>query len=140
MEKRTKILATVGPSSDSVDILESMIRAGVNAFRLNFSHGSHEYHSQTFNNIKEAEKRVGKRVGILQDLCGPKIRVGKLKYDFELQQDDLIEFHKNPTEGEKIAEGRYKLSINQPQILNLLKIDELIYLYDGNIQTKVVDI
>ncbi|MDR0666617.1 MAG: pyruvate kinase [Campylobacteraceae bacterium] len=140
MEKRTKILATVGPSSDSVDILEGMIKAGVNVFRLNFSHGSHEYHSQTFNNIKEAEKRVGKRVGILQDLCGPKIRVGKLKYDFELQPDDMIEFHISQIEGEKTAKGRYKLSINQPQILTLLKKGELIYLHDGNIQTKVIDI
>ncbi|MDR1975694.1 MAG: pyruvate kinase [Campylobacteraceae bacterium] len=139
MEKKTKILATVGPSSDSVEILEGLIRAGVNVFRLNFSHGTHEYHSQTFKNIKEAERIVGRRVGILQDLCGPKIRVGKLKYDFELRQDDLIEFHTSAIEGEKIGEGRYKLSINQPQILKLLKVGELIYLYDGNIQTKVVE-
>ncbi|MDR1285181.1 MAG: pyruvate kinase [Campylobacteraceae bacterium] len=138
MEKKTKILATVGPSSDSVDTLEGLIRAGVNVFRLNFSHGSHEYHSQTFNNIKEAEKRVGKRVGILQDLCGPKIRIGKLKYDFDLKQGDLIEFHAKQADGEKIDEGRYKLSINQPQILKLLKVGEPIYLYDGNIQTEII--
>jgi pyruvate kinase len=139
VEKRTKILATVGPSSDSIEILEGLIRAGVNVFRLNFSHGTHEYHSKTFNNIKEAEKKVGTRVGVLQDLCGPKIRVGKLKYDFELKQDDLIEFHIEQLEGEKIAANRYKLSINQPRILSLLKDGELIYLYDGNIQTKVVE-
>ncbi|MDR0408522.1 MAG: pyruvate kinase [Campylobacteraceae bacterium] len=140
MEKKTKILATVGPSSDSIDMLEGLIKAGVNVFRLNFSHGSHEYHSQTFNNIKEAEKRTNKRVGILQDLCGPKIRIGKLKYDFELKQNDLIEFHTKQIDGEKIGEGRYKLSINQPQVLKLLKVGESIYLYDGNIQTKIINI
>ncbi|MFV0480709.1 MAG: pyruvate kinase [Campylobacteraceae bacterium] len=140
MEKKTKILATVGPASDSVEILEGLIKAGVNVFRLNFSHGSHEYHSQTLKNIKEAEKKVGRRVGVLQDLCGPKIRVGKLKSDFELKQNDILEFHKEQIEGEQIGAAHYKLSINQPQILPLLKVDEFIYLYDGNIRTKVLEI
>lgn len=140
MDKKTKILATVGPASDSVEILEGLIRAGVNVFRLNFSHGTHEYHSQTLTKIKEAEKKVGLRVGVLQDLCGPKIRVGKLKNSFELKINDTIEFHKSEILGEQISSSHYKLSINQPTVLSLLKIDEYIFLYDGNIRTIVTQV
>ena len=137
MKKRTKILATVGPASDSVEVLTKLIEAGVNVFRLNFSHGSHEYHLNTLNNIKEAEKNSGKKAGILQDLSGPKIRIGKVKDNFLLKENDVIRFYKNELIGEQIDETSYKVSINQPQILDILKVDELIYLYDGNIKTKV---
>lgn len=138
--KKTKILATVGPASDSVEVLEGLIKAGVNVFRLNFSHGTHEYHSQTLKNIRQASKNVGIKVGILQDICGPKIRVGKLKEDFLLKTGDKLTFVKENIVGEKTDENSYKLCINQPQILDMLKVDEYIYLYDGIIRAKVVKI
>lgn len=140
MQKKTKILATIGPASDSSSVLEGLIRAGVNVFRLNFSHGDHAYHSKILGKIRQVEKKVGKRVGVLQDICGPKIRVGKLKEDFELKSGDLLEFSRQEVLGKKIEKGRYKLSINQPEILDLLKEDEYIYLYDGNIRTRVVEV
>lgn len=140
MKKRTKILATVGPASDSLSVLEGLVRAGVNVFRLNFSHGDHEYHLKTLQKIREVEKRVKKRVGVLQDICGPKIRVGKLKSDFELKSGDLLEFSRDELTGKKIDKKRYVLSINQPQVLDLLKEDEYIYLYDGNIRARVVEV
>jgi len=140
MYKRTKILATVGPASDSLETLEGLINAGVNVFRLNFSHGSHEYHEATLSKIRQASKNVGRDVGVLQDICGPKIRVGQLEYDFDLHEGDTLEFLKEPIKGYKVAQGEYKLSINQPQILNLLNVNEYIYLYDGLIRTKVVSI
>ena len=140
MYKRTKILATVGPASDSVEILEGMINAGVNVFRLNFSHGSHEYHEETLAKIRQASKNVGRDVGVLQDICGPKIRVGKLECDFDLKEGDTLEFVKTVITGQKVEDGKYKLSINQPQILELLKENEYIYLYDGTIRTKVISV
>ena len=138
MEKKTKILATVGPASDSLEILEGLIRAGVNVFRLNFSHGTHEYHLKTLNTIRQAAKNVGKMVGVLQDICGPKIRVGKLDSDFLLKKGDVLEFNREELIGKKIEEGSYKLSINQPQILDMLSIGEQIFLYDGIIRTTVI--
>lgn len=138
MYKRTKILATVGPASDSLETLEGMINAGVNVFRLNFSHGSHEYHEATLAKIRQASKNVGRDVGVLQDICGPKIRVGQLEHDFDLKEGDTLEFVKREIIGVQESDNKYKLSINQPQILNLLKEGEYIYLYDGNIRTKVV--
>jgi pyruvate kinase len=140
MYKRTKILATVGPASDTLETLEGMINAGVNVFRLNFSHGTHEYHEATLAKIRQASKNVGRDVGVLQDICGPKIRVGQLEHDFELKEGDTLEFLKEPIVGKKTGDGTYKLSINQPQILNLLNVDEYIYLYDGIIRTKVISI
>ncbi len=140
MDKKTKILATVGPASDSVEVLEGLIRAGVNLFRLNFSHGTHEYHKNILKNIKTAEKNVGIRVGVLQDICGPKIRVGKLKSDFDLKPEDKLIFKREEIEGRQINESSYELSINQPNVLDMLKVGEYIYLYDGNIRTEVVKI
>jgi len=138
--KKTKILATVGPASDSVEVLEGLIKAGVNVFRLNFSHGTHEYHSNTLKKIREASLNTKIKVGILQDICGPKVRVGKLKEDFYLTKGDKITFIKDIIEGEKTSEGNYKLSINQPQILDMLKVGEYIYMYDGIIKAKVIQI
>lgn len=76
--RRTKIVATVGPASSEHEMLEALLRAGVDVMRLNFSHGEQEIHRQTFHRIREASVRVGREVAILQDLQGPKIRVGRL--------------------------------------------------------------
>ncbi len=135
--KKTKILATVGPASESIEVLEGMLKAGVDVFRLNFSHGTHDYHKKILKNIKIAEKNVGKRVGILQDICGPKIRVGKLDEDFNLKPKDLMIFLRKEIIGKQIGEHKYELSINQHNVLDMLKVGDYIYLHDGNIRTRV---
>ena len=140
MKKRTKILATIGPASDSLEMIESLIRAGVNVFRLNFSHGSHEYHYDVLQKIREVERKSGLFVGILQDISGPKIRVGKLQEPFELKENDTIEFVKDEILGVKIDDTSYKTCINQPTILTQLKVGEYIYLYDGMIRTEVIEV
>ena len=76
--RHTRIVATVGPSSDTPATLDALMRAGVNVFRLNFSHGTHESHRATFNRIRESASRADRIVAILQDLSGPKIRIGRL--------------------------------------------------------------
>lgn len=79
MSRHTKIVATLGPSSSSLEMLEHMIRAGVDIVRLNFSHGSANDHIERAQRVREAAKKVGRSVGILADLQGPKIRVGKFQ-------------------------------------------------------------
>ncbi|MBE0498991.1 MAG: pyruvate kinase [Campylobacterales bacterium] len=140
MKRRSKILATVGPSSNDVQSLEKMIRAGVNVFRLNFSHGTHEEHEQVLKNIRTAMANCGWIVGVLQDICGPKVRVGELEAPFHLKTGDRLVFMREVTKGYQESEDRYILSINQPSILDLLKVDEYIYLYDGRIRVRVNEI
>jgi pyruvate kinase len=76
--RRAKIIATIGPSSNTIEMLEKMILAGMNAARINMSHGTYEAHAESFKNIRQASKNVGKEIAILLDLQGPKIRVDKL--------------------------------------------------------------
>jgi pyruvate kinase len=140
MKKRTKIVATVGPASDSLEELIKLIRAGVNVFRLNFSHGTHEYHADTLAKIRQAEAETGLIVGVLQDISGPKIRIGALEERFHLKVNDTIIFRKKEIIGRKIGEDAYETCINQPKILEQLKMGDYIYLYDGIIRTKVVAI
>jgi pyruvate kinase len=77
--RHTKIIATVGPASDSESTLDALIAAGTDIFRLNFSHGTHQSQAATFARVRTASKRACCEVAILQDLCGPKIRTGRLE-------------------------------------------------------------
>ncbi|NQY22278.1 MAG: pyruvate kinase [Campylobacteraceae bacterium] len=138
MNKGTKILATLGPKSDTVEIIEGLIRAGANMFRLNFSHGTHEYHLQTLTNIRIAMKNLNTIVGVLQDISGPKVRIGDLKENYELIKGDEITFVKKEIIGEKVSDKKYIMSINYPDLLDKVKEGEFIYLYDGTIRAKVI--
>jgi len=137
MKKRTKILATIGPASDTLEQLESLIRAGVNVFRMNFSHGTHEYHSNVLTLIRQAMNNTGLVVGVLQDISGPKVRVGKLENHFFLRNGDILEFVHEEIIGTQVKQGHYKVSINQSDILSKMCEGEFIYLCDGNIRAKV---
>lgn len=138
MKKRTKIVATIGPASDSPEMIEKLIRAGVNVFRLNFSHGTYEYHEIVLGRIRETMARTGLIVGVLQDISGPKIRIGDLESQFKLKEGDIITFHKTQITGRAIDESHYEVSINYPEIIDQLREGNYIYLYDGIIRTRVV--
>jgi pyruvate kinase len=77
--RRTKILATLGPASCSPESIRKLILTGVNVFRLNMSHGDHDFHSTAYGNIRKIASELDLPIGILADLCGPKIRAGKFK-------------------------------------------------------------
>ena len=77
--RRTKIIATLGPSSDSVELIEKLILSGVNVFRLNMSHGDNDGRLALVKNINKITSKLDKQVAVLVDLCGPKIRIGKLE-------------------------------------------------------------
>ncbi len=77
--RRTKIVCTIGPASESEERLEQLMRAGMNVARLNFSHGTHEQHAIVIERVREISGRLGCSVAILQDLQGPKIRTGALE-------------------------------------------------------------
>src|ERR671924_1948755 len=82
MMRRTKIVCTIGPASDSEEMIARLISAGMNVARVNFSHGTHEYHRGLIQRIKRVRKALNKPVAILQDLQGPKIRIGVIESGF----------------------------------------------------------
>jgi len=77
--RKTKIVATLGPSTDSLEIIEQLILEGVNVFRMNFSHGTHAEHKTRLDRIREASEKLNMSVAVLQDLQGPKIRIGDVE-------------------------------------------------------------
>ncbi len=91
MTKRTKIVCTIGPASERSTTLQQMMRAGMDVARLNFSHGSYDHHRLLVRNIREASRRVGKTVAIMQDLQGPRIRVGEVhKSGLDLTRGETV--------------------------------------------------
>ena len=91
--RRTKIVATIGPASRDPEVLVEMVEAGMDVARLNFSHGTHEQHAETAADVRAAAGRAGRPVAILQDLPGPKLRIGKLENDLaELKPGDVVTF------------------------------------------------
>src|SRR5919206_2134583 len=93
MTRRTKIVATIGPASREPEVLVRMIEAGMDVARLNFSHGSAEEHHETAQRVRDAAGRAGRQVAVLQDLPGPKLRIGRLRDDVvELGPGDPLTF------------------------------------------------
>ena len=91
MERKTKIVATIGPASRDRETLVRMVEAGMDVARLNFSHGTHELHAETADWVREAANRAGRPVALLQDLPGPKLRIGALAGDVvELKAGDAV--------------------------------------------------
>ena len=93
MQRSTKIIATLGPASSSEQVIETLARAGANLFRLNFSHGGHDEQAARISAIRAVEDRIGRPIGILADLQGPKYRIGKLAAPLELASGDEVCFH-----------------------------------------------
>jgi pyruvate kinase len=131
--KHTKILATIGPATDDPEILEQIIRAGVNGCRMNFSHGTAEEREAQFRNIRAISKKIGRHVAILQDIQGPKIRLGQLKDDMRYEihaGDELGLTYGIEHDGGNNLPSQYDLS-------EKAKPGETIYLFDGKIKTVV---
>lgn len=131
--KRTKILATLGPPTNSAEMIEKLAIAGVNGFRLNFSHGTYEERDEQIKWIREATNKTRKPVAILQDLQGPKIRLGQLNENVEVHAgDEIILDHR--------AEHNGMTFPVQYNLAEKVKVGEPIYIFDGKIRTVVVDI
>ncbi|MBT8118696.1 MAG: pyruvate kinase [Gammaproteobacteria bacterium] len=134
--RRTKIIATIGPASDSVKNITALIKSGVNVFRLNMSHGDHDYHKKIFSRIRSCSNKTGTYGAILMDLCGPKIRVGKF-------EEGSIQLKKNDSVVVRCGSGigRDGIIISQyQQLYKDVKKGERILLDDGNLECRVVSV
>ncbi|AEA33434.1 pyruvate kinase [Hippea maritima] len=131
--KRVKIVATVGPSTDSEEAIEELIKAGVDVFRLNFSHGDHDTHKKTIEAIRKCSKKLSKPTAILQDISGPKIRIGQINGVLELKKGDILILAKK-----KLNNDRYTVSVSHPEIVDFIKEGESVFFADGSIRTTAL--
>lgn len=131
---KSKIVATVGPASNTKDMLQKLVKAGADVFRLNFSHGDHKIHQQTLQYITEINKEWGTNISILQDLQGPKIRCGEIK-DGSVEIKEGNEFI--ITTKEMVGDSK-KVSTTYQGLPSDVKKGDIILIDDGNIQLEVI--
>lgn len=131
---RTKIVATIGPASQSKEMLQKMIEAGMNVARLNFSHGNHEQHARQVNLIRDFNEKLDARVAILQDLQGPKIRMGEIEPPFQIKVGDVLTFK---TDIEEVVDGM--LPIQYPAFAEDVEAGEPILVNDGKVELRVLE-
>ncbi len=134
---RTKIVATVGPACDTYDKLLELVKAGVNVFRLNFSHGTHENKAEIISHIRKINKTEPYNISILGDLQGPKLRVGEIENgSLRIEPGDILTF----TSKEKVVGTKEKIYISYPNLHNDVKVGEKIMIDDGKLEVVVIDI
>lgn len=132
--RRTKIVATLGPASSTPEVLERLYRGGADVFRLNFSHGSHADHAARIEMIRALEKKVGRPIGILADVQGPKLRVGRFQGGrVQLQAGQRFRLDMSATPGDV-----RRVQLPHPEIMEAARIGTTLLLDDGKLRLRVV--
>ncbi|MBI1781247.1 MAG: pyruvate kinase [Sphingobacteriales bacterium] len=133
---RTKIVATVGPACDTYEKLLELVKAGVNVFRLNFSHGAHEDKAKIINFIREINTKEPYNIAILGDLQGPKLRVGEMENGgIDVAEGDILTFT-----NEKCVGTKEKIYVSYPNLHKDVKLGNIILIDDGKLEVVVKDI
>lgn len=133
---KTKIVCTIGPASDSPEMMEALLRAGMNVARLNFSHGDFSSHGEIISKLRAASKKTGQRLAIMADLPGPKMRIGELQEEpIELQNGD--EFILTT---EEIIGNAQRVSITFKELPDIVKNGDKLFLNDGLISLLVTEV
>jgi pyruvate kinase len=133
---KTRIVCTIGPSSESAAILQGLIRGGMNIARLNFSHGDFDYHKKLIGNIRSAATATGSRVAVMADLPGPKIRIG----DLAAEPVDLLPGELFTLTTEQRVGDRQRVSVTFERLPQSVKPGDRLFLNDGYIQLLVVEV
>lgn len=138
MSKNTKIVCTLGPSSDSISEIEELIKAGMNLARLNFSHGDYKDHKKIIQNLRSASKKQNKTIGIIQDLQGPKIRIGQIENGkMALKKGQIASLTLDDTPG-RIENREAKIPIQYKELIKDVKKGDQILINDGLLELKVL--
>jgi pyruvate kinase len=143
--RKAKIVATIGPASSDENTIENLIKAGVNIFRLNFSHGTHEDHKKVYAIIRQVSQKLGKAIGILQDLQGPKLRVGSFengRIELLKGEEVFLYYEKNAKQilQNKKYQSKKLIPYNYTQLTQEIKPNQRILLDDGNLEIVVTTI
>ncbi len=132
--RRTKIVATLGPASNDEAMIRKLFEAGVDVFRLNFSHGAHEDHKARLDSIRRIEQEFGRPIGVIADLQGPKLRVGKFaEGSIALKQGMEIRFDLDTAPGDE-----KRVNLPHPEVIEALGINDEILLDDGKVRMRVL--
>lgn len=135
LRRRTKIVCTLGPATDSASSIEHLIRSGMNVARLNLSHGTHQSHAKTVRAVRKTSERLGIEMAILMDLPGPKYRTGKLKGGkATLKKGANVTITVNDVEGDETL-----VPVNLPSLPQDVKLGDTVLLDDGAMQLKVLE-
>jgi len=138
MNRNAKIVATIGPASQSEEILERLLQVGMNVARMNFSHGTHDEHAQRIALIRRISERQGIAVGILQDLQGPKIRVGALPIPIQLSEGEVVNLYATntvPPSGDD-----QQIPVDFRQLFDSVRTSDRLLLDDGRLALEVVSV
>ena len=132
-ERKVKILATVGPASRDPDMLRRLVRAGVDAFRVNMSHGEHADHAATIKSIRALERELGRPIAILADLQGPKLRVGKFRDgEVRLAHGARFTLDRSDAPGDET-----RVQLPHPELFGLLGKGQRLLINVGKIRLRV---
>ncbi|MBE7927142.1 pyruvate kinase [Pseudomonas saudiphocaensis] len=133
-DKKVKILATLGPATRSIDDVRQLVENGVNLFRLNFSHGEHADHAERFNWIRQVERELNQPIGILMDLQGPKLRVGRFaEGKVQLERGQTLRLDLDPTPGDST-----RVNLPHPEIIKALEPGMSLLVDDGRLHLSVI--
>jgi pyruvate kinase len=138
MNRKAKIVATIGPASHTEQVLERLVLAGMNVARLNFSHGTHEEHAEWIARIRRVSQKLGVSVGILQDLQGPKIRVGKLSEPVQLSEGETMTLYATGTSPTANTEKR--IPVDFRELFDSVQPGDRLLLDDGRLTLEVVSV
>ncbi|MFV0337682.1 MAG: pyruvate kinase [Chthoniobacterales bacterium] len=132
--KKTKIICTLGPATESIDVLESLIREGADIFRLNMSHARHDWVREIVKKIRKSSDKVGRPVGILMDTQGPAIRTGDLPATINLKPGDKLDFTVRGAKSEEL----YSVDVNYDGLINDIHEGDTVLVDNGVIHLKVL--
>ena len=133
--RKTRIVGTIGPASNTEAVMERLLLAGLNVARLNFSHGDHSSHRQNYEKLRRLSEKLDKPVGILADLCGPKIRLG------QMQPDTVVELGQTYTFlTEAVVGDQHQASITYPNLPDEIEVGQRVLVDDGKIEFEVIEI
>ena len=134
IDTHTKILATVGPSTASREMLEELVLSGVDAFRFNFSHGTHEEHAERYNIVRELSKKYKHHLTVIADLQGPKLRIGTFKTDkVQLNAGQKFTLDMLDKPGDET-----RVTLPHKEIFDAIKVGDTLLLNDGNVALEII--
>ena len=137
--RRTKIIFTLGPATESEEMLEKLIRAGVDVARLNMAHAKHDWTRMIIRRIRAVSQRLGREIAIMMDIKGPEIRTGDLAAPLELRPGEIFDFTVKPGTSRADAEEVRSVDVNYQDLINDIKIGDTVLVDNGLIQLEVLE-